>query len=312
MVEFAAALLPALLIVALGWVIAHSGFIAREAWAPIERLVYYVLFPALIAHTLAKAEFSRASLLVIATVLGAQFVMAGLGLLARHRGGSSEFGRPAKGSIVQSNVRWNTFVAVAVVDTLYGTQGLALLAIVAASMIPSANIISIVALIHYSTRPDERISAGDIALRVLTNPLVIACVVGGLLGLFHLPEDTLADRVLVSLGQASVALGLLTAGAGIDLTFLKRSGTRTVYWSLMRLIVMPLAALGIGLALKLPPMALVIVVIAASTSTATSGYILARQLGGNASLSANLIAMQSLLSIITMPAMYLLAVALAR
>ena len=49
------------------------------------------------------------------------------------------------------------------------------------------------------------------------------------------------------------------------------------------------------------------VAIAAATPTATNGYILARQLGGDAPLSANLIALQTVLAAATMPTVFWLA-----
>src|SRR5690606_22751517 len=130
--------------------------------------------------------------------------------------------------------------------------------------------------------------------------------------LVGLPAGTLLERTLATLGDASVPLGLITVGAGINLSFLKSSGLRTALWSVVRLIGMPVAALGFGVALSLSPLQLAIVVIATATPTAPSGYILARQLGGNAAFSANLIALQSLAAVVTMPALFWLATTVAR
>ena len=106
-------------------------------------------------------------------------------------------------------------------------------------------------------------------------------------------------------------LGLLTAGAGIDFTALKRSGARTFLWSAVRLAGLPLTALALGLWIGLPQMHLLVAVICTASPTATNGYILARQLGGDAPFSANLIAVQTVLSIITMPALYMLTLYLS-
>ena len=109
------------------------------------------------------------------------------------------------------------------------------------------------------------------------------------------------------MGQSVIALGLLTAGAGVDFTALKGSGVRTLMWSVIRLAGLPLSALGLGLLIGLPEMHLLVAVICTASPTATNGYILARQLGGDAPFSANLIAVQTLLSIVTMPLIYMLA-----
>jgi len=67
---------------------------------------------------------------------------------------------------------------------------------------------------------------------------------------------------------------------------------------------LPTLAIGVALLLGISGTPLAIAVISASVPTATSSYILARQLGGDAPLAANLIAMQTVLSLITMPVIW--------
>ncbi|MEZ5947419.1 MAG: hypothetical protein R3C04_11320 [Hyphomonas sp.] len=49
---------------------------------------------------------------------------------------------------------------------------------------------------------------------------------------------------------------------------------------------------------------LLIAVICASTPTATSSYILAKELGGDAPFAANLLAVETVLAMATMPLLY--------
>ena len=310
MQQFLSALLPVFVVVSCGWFLARREFVPAEAWGYLEKFAYLVFIPALIVGKLAKADFTSALWALMGTVIAAQFVLGALGLLARHGKDVPEFGRAAKGSIIQSNVRWNIFVAVAIVEPLYGLHGMVMLAIAAAALIPTANVLSILALTHYSDREEVRITAG-LWFRMLKNPLVLSCVAGAAIGGLHLPEGNPLDRTVGILGNASVALGLLTVGAGLNLSYLRRSGLRTALWSAIRLVGMPLVALGVGLALGLAESQLAIAVIAASTPTAPSGYILARQLGGNATFSANLIAVQSLISLVTMPLVFAIAMLVA-
>jgi predicted permease len=133
------------------------------------------------------------------------------------------------------------------------------------------------------------------------NPLVIACLIGGLINVSGVSIPVVADRVLEILASAALALGLLSAGAGIDLRALRRTGLLTLFWSLVRLLLLPLLAIGVAITLEVDGTSLAVIAIAAATPTATNGYILARQLGGDAPFMANLIATQTLLACITMP-----------
>jgi predicted permease len=308
MLAFIYALIPVILIVATGRFMAWREMIAPAGWRGIERISYVLLFPALIIREIANAPLETAPWGLAIALVGAQVGLFLIGLLARARGGL-----PAKGSIIQSNVRWTAFVALSIAGALFGSEGLALVAISAALMIPFANIFSVGALIKYgdsefSDTPGYR---PNIARGLATNPLILACIIGTGLNLTGLAPTGVADETLRLMGQAVIALGLLTAGAGVDFSALRGAGVRTVQWSLIRLLGLPLLALGLGLWIGLPTMHLLVAVICTASPTATNGYILARQLGGNAPLSANLIAVQTVLSIVTMPLIYMLALNLS-
>ncbi|MEO1100288.1 MAG: AEC family transporter [Pseudomonadota bacterium] len=302
---FLSALGPVIVIVALGRLLAWRGTIAPEGWRAAERLSYVLLFPLLIIRALANAPFETAPWKLAAALLIAQCALALLSLAAR---GLNFIPRHPTGAIIQSNARWNTFVALSIAASLFGEEGLALVAIAAAAMIPTANVISVAALTHFSERTNGEKPA--LLKPLATNPLIIACVIGGALNVAGLPPTGMIDRTMEILAQATIALGLLTAGAGVDLGALKRAGLRTFTWSLIRLAGLPLIAIGLALALGVSGMQLAIVAICSATPTATNGYILARQLGGDAPLSANLIAVQTVLAAITMPAAYILAMSL--
>ncbi len=296
---FLAALVPVILIVVLGRFLGWRKVLPDDGWRAIERLAYLVLFPALIIRALARAPFETAPWKLALVLIGAQCLLGLVGLLARSWPGIT---RPAVGSIIQSNVRWNTFVALSIGSAMFGEEGLALVSIAAAAMIPTANILSVTALTAHAE--DEALPKRNPVLELARNPLIIACIIGGALAALNITIPPLIDLTIELLGQGTIALGLLCAGAGMDIAALGRSGIKTLTWSLVRLIGLPALAIGGALLIGLTGTPLAIAVICVSVPTATSSYILARQLGGDAPLAANLIAMQTVLSMLTMPAIW--------
>lgn len=296
MSAFLAALVPVILITALGRFLGWRNVIADDGWRAIERLAYVLLLPALIIRALAKAPFDEAPWKLMVVLILAQCLLGAFALLARRWPGIR---RPEVGSIIQSNVRWNTFVALSIASALFGDEGLALVSIAAAAMIPAANILSVAALTSHAERGD--LPKRNPITELARNPLIIACIIGGALAAFNIEIPELLDLTIDLLGQGTIALGLLAAGAGMDIAALGRSGVKTVTWSLVRLIGLPLLAISGGIALGVSGTSLAIITISAAVPTATSSYILARQLGGDAPLAANLIAMQTVLSVATMP-----------
>jgi len=305
MSAFLTALVPVILIVALGQFLARRGMITPEAFRAMDRLSFLVLLPALIVRALANASFDEAPWPMLATLLLAQVVMALVGLSSRWWPGIA---RPSVGTIVQSNVRWNTIIALSIGAQLFGNEGVALVSLVAAAMIPMANVISVYALIAHADHPPGKKPQPLLALT--RNPLVIACVIGITLASFHLKLPVVADEALKMLANAAIAAGLLSAGAGVDLGALRRAGVRTFFWSMVRLAGMPLATLGIGLLLGLSGLPLAIALICSATSTAPNSYVLARELGGDPALAANLIAVQTLSAAVTLPLVWLLILAI--
>lgn len=295
---FLNALLPVMFMVALGQFLAWRNLPDRDGWRSIERLCYVALIPALIILVLSRAPFDEAPWKIALTLFMAQILMAGTGLLSMFWPGIS---RPAIGSIIQSNSRWNTFIALTISGVLYGEEGLALTALCAAILIPMANVLSILALTHYGHN-ESGIKRHPFS-ELVRNPLVIACVIGAGLNVAGLQPSGIFETILTLVSDPAMALGLLAAGAGINFIALRRAGFFTLFWSLVRLIGMPVLTAVIARYLfGLEGVPLAVMIIATATPTATNGYILARQLGGDADLMANLIATQTVTAALTMPA----------
>ncbi|MAI91967.1 AEC family transporter [Ponticaulis sp.] len=294
---FLGALIPVMFMVSLGQFLAWRQIPPREGWRSIERLCYMALVPALIILVLSRAPLQDAPWKIALTLVVSQIILAAIGLTSQLWPGID---RPSVGSIVQSNSRWNTFIALTISGVLYGDNGLAITAICAAIMIPMANILSILALSHFGHN-ETGIKRNPFA-ELIRNPLVIACIIGAFLNFANLKPTGLFETILTLVSNPAMSLGLLAAGAGVNFLALRRAGLLTVFWSLVRLIGMPIVAGLIGrYIMGIEGEALAIILIATATPTATNGYILARQLGGNADLMANLIASQTLLSALTIP-----------
>ena len=103
------------------------------------------------------------------------------------------------------------------------------------------------------------------------------------------------------LGRASLALGLLLVGAGLLLGEVFKLDARVYVTAALKLFVMPMIAIGIAVALGLSGVALSVVAIASSVPSAPSGYVLARQLGGDAPLLARILTFETLLALATIP-----------
>lgn len=287
------ALSPVVLILLLGKALSLTNILSDHGWISLERATYFVLFPALIVSKLSVADFSQIDWRLPAALIGGQLVLAALTIVIARL---SSQPRNRVGVFVQSGVRWNTFIALAIAQDLIGPNGVALVAAAAAAMIPVANVISILGLTHYA---DQRVDLRKVARSLALNPLVLACMLGILINWSNLRLPIGLVESLNILGQATIALGLLATGAAIRVKTQSASIAGLTCWSLLRLLGLPIVAGAIAIALNVSPAIILIILIATSVPTASNGTILARQLGADANLAANLIAAQTMLAIAT-------------
>jgi predicted permease len=269
----------------------------EPSWAPIDRLVYFILFPALLIRELAQADLTGLPVARMTAVLITTQVLMALGArLSRHRLGLTG---PAYTSVLQCVVRWNTYVALALAPAVVPPQAIPLVALAVAIMVPVANLMSVIALARHG-------SAGPIgALRLLravaTNPLILACLAGLALNVSGIGLPELLAKLLTILGQATLALGLLTVGAGLRpahaLDRLGLVGLTTAAHLLLR----PALGVALALLLGLRGAPVEVVALAGAVPTATSSYILARLLGGDADLMAALVTATTVAALVTLP-----------
>jgi malonate transporter and related proteins len=305
-----AALLPVFLLIVLGFILKRSLMRLETQWHGLERLTYYVLFPMLLIQTLVKADLTKVP---VAGVGGALFLsalaMALLCLALRPLLARLAIDGPAFTSLFQGAVRWQTYVALAVSSNLYGDTGLALASVAMVAIIPLVNVFSVAVLAHYAS--PEKQSARAILMTVVRNPLIWACAIGLALNVLHVPLPKIWHEVADSLGRSSLAIGLLVTGAGLHLEGLFRPSVAAGLGVVLKLILMPALAIALALAFSLTGSNLVIVAVCSAIPASSSAYVLARQMGGDAPLLAQIITLQTILAAITMPIFVALAAAVS-
>jgi malonate transporter len=294
------ALAPVFLLIVLGFVLKKSLMRLETQWHGLERLVYYVLFPALLIETLARANLASVP---VAGVGGALFfsalLMSGMCLGMRPFLAARGIDGPAFTSIFQGATRCQTYVALAVAGNLYGDLGLALASVAMVAIIPLVNVFSVAVLAHYAS--PERQSVRTIVMTVVRNPLIWACAIGLAINVSHLPLPRVWHEVAEALGRSSLAIGLLVTGAGLHLEGLFRPNAAAALTVFLKLIAMPVMAAALALLFGLSGPNLVIVVSCSAVPASSSAYVLARQMGGDAPLLAQIITLQTILAALTMP-----------
>jgi len=294
------ALLPVFLLIVLGFILKRTLLRLETQWHGLERLTYYVLFPVLLIQTLVKADLTNVPVagvggaLLLSLLLMSLLCLALRPLLAR-----CAIDGPAFTSIFQGATRWQTYVALAVSVNLYGDTGLALASVGMVAIIPLVNVFSVSVLAHYAS--PEKQSIRSILMTVVRNPLIWACAIGLALNILHLPLPRIWHEVADALGRSSLAIGLLVTGAGLHLAGMFRPSLAASVAVFLKLALMPVLAIALALWFGLTGSNLAIVAVCSAVPASSSAYVLARQMGGDAPLLAQIITLQTILAAVTLP-----------
>jgi predicted permease len=290
------ALAPIFLLIALGWLLRSRGFLGASFWPGAERLVYWVLFPALLLLTTATSDLAGSRGLPLALALvAATLLTAALAFALRGRLGLDG---ASFTSVFQGAIRNNTYIGLAGAGALYGAAGLAVMGIVVFVVVTLVNVLSVLVLLSHRGR---RMRLLDLLVSVARNPLILACVGGFVLNAAGVGLPVLASAMLDILGRAALTLGLLCVGAGLDLGRLGRNPPAVVAASTLKLVVMPVATWGFCRLLGVDGVSAATALLFTAAPISASSYVLARQLGGDAPLMAGLITLSTILAALTMP-----------
>ena len=284
-------LLPDFLLIALGAALARTRGFPPSFWNGVERLVYYVLFPALLFRSLAGSPLSlgEAGRLV---AVGLAFTAAGM-LLALAAAPLFRLPRPTFAACFQCAFRFNTYGALAAATRVTGPAGLAAISLLIGVLVPVVNVAAVAMLVRGG---DARVLPA-----LARNPLVLACAAGIAWNALRLPVPALPARILELLAAAALPLGLLAVGAGLRFTRGTLPWPAFAYWHAVKLVVLPAVAYGAATALGLAGVERAVAVILAAVPTATSAYILAVQMNAPGAPVALLISSGTLIAAATLP-----------
>jgi len=301
------ALAPIFFVIGLGVLLRRSSLVDPGFWPTAEKLTYFLFFPALIVEKLSSARFDDPWVLpLMATVLSAILLAVGLSALVKTllRMPDAAFTAAFQGAI-----RPNTYVGLAAAAALFGNDGLVITAVALAASVPFVNVLSVLVLMLFG-RPaasPNRSRAVTVLLSVLNNPIILAVMLGAGMAITDLRNPPVIGAIIEILARAALPVGLLAVGAALDLTATRSAGRHLAATSVVKLVLLPLAAIPLAAAFGLTGPPATVAVILCALPCAPSAYVLTRQLGGDARLMAGIITTQTLAAALTMPLILALA-----
>jgi predicted permease len=298
MLSTALAIAPVFVMILAGYALRRGGFPSTEFWNLNDRLVYWVLMPALFFRQISTADLTGAPLGPFAAVLCGGFLAAtAFGWAVGRWAG---YDAPLASTVMQASGRFNTFVGLAIAEALFGAEGLALAVLGAALLVPVVNVTVVTAMTLMLS--EERARLPLTVLRDLAwNPLILSIALGAGANLSGLGGLPVIDETAALLGAAALPVMLLSVGANLKLRGLTASAGPLALSATGKLVVFPAATILLIAVVQPGLLPAEIALIYAALPTGVAAYTLARAMGGDAPTMAATITVQTLLSFFTIP-----------
>lgn len=293
--HFVQLLLPDFALILCGFLVCRYTALGRPVWEQVESLVYFFLFPVLLFQSIVRSPMdlgATSSLIAAGLLLGASGILLAYAVpwipgLARHVDAREHAGA------AQVAFRFNSFIALALSERLAGAEGLLSIAVLIGVCVPLFNVGAV--------WPMARHSRTGFARTLLRNPLILATAVGLAANFagFRFPDwiEPTVNRV----GGASIPLGLMAAGAGMQLGHLAQQKVLATSLLSIRHLLLPLVAAGLVFAFGLHGAQATVLMLFSALPTASSCYVLASRMGYNGAFVAGLVTISTLLGMASLP-----------
>ena len=284
--------LPNLALMWLGFFMQRRGEASQTFIDQASSFVFNYCLPCLLFFSVVDSDvdYSKQITLIVAGILVTFILFIGAEIYAKYF-----VSKPAdQGVFVQGIFRSNmAIIGLATVANAYGERGLSIGAVYMGVVTILFNILAVITLSRVSKSVDDTwLSRSTMIIKKLfTNPLIIALVVAfaykasplpPITGVIHTTGDLLA--------AVALPLALICAGASIDLKSMLHPSGLSMQASIGRIIVAPLIAIAIGLGFGLSGVHMGVLFLMAASPTAAASYVMAKAMGGNDVLAANILA----------------------
>ncbi|OOS24708.1 AEC family transporter [Moraxella pluranimalium] len=293
--------LPNLILMGLGFMMQKRSVINPGFIEVASKMVFSYCLPCLLFFSVIKSDVDYAKQVNLLTAgLACTFALF---ILAELYAKFLVKDVADKGVFVQGVFRSNmAIMSLAVVSNAYGNEGLGIGAVYMGMLTIVYNILAVITLSRTMQSGGGFVhQAKDVLLHIIKNPLIIALVSAFGYKALALPElPKFAYKTGELLGAVALPLALICAGATLNVkSMLSLSGV-SMQASIGRIVVAPLMAVAFGLAFSLAPIEMGVLFLMVASPAAAASYVMAKAMGGNDVLAANILGFTTVMSMLGM------------
>lgn len=293
MLTILSALIPVFSLIIIGYLFKKIKFPSADFWPMADKLTYYILMPSLLIYKLSSANFSNIKSFdfILTPMISIFIILLFLFILSKFVFIKADIFT----SVIQGAIRFNTYIFLALSNSLFGDEGLILAILIVSFMIPFLNIICIILFALLINKKEFKLIY--LIKSIVLNPLIISCFIGGSINFLNISLPLVINETIAILAAAALPLGLLSIGFSLVIKEIKNYKKEIFISCLGKFLLFPLLTYFITIVFDLNYIMSAILLIFASLSTAPNSFIIARQLGGDIKSMSSIITIQTFLSL---------------
>lgn len=287
--------LPLFLCMALGYFLKWLKMYDDAALKTMNKLVFKVFLPIYLFKSVFSSNLSEAldAKLITFSVCGILVWFALLMLVIPRLEKENE----KRGVMIQGMFRSNfVLFGLPVAISLCGEENIGPTSLMMGIMVPIFNVLAVITL---ETFRGGKPSLKKMAKGIITNPLIIASVLGVTCYLLDVKLPSAVDKTITDLGRVATPLALVALGGEFKFHKVKGNLSQLIIAVAGKLIVSPLLMVTAGVFLGFRNEMLVPVLLMYGAPTAVSSYTMAQQMGGDGELAGEIVVFATGLSILT-------------
>lgn len=290
--------LPIFIIIVIGGLLQRIGLLNEGFTSVADKFVFKVALPVQLFRDIAvmdiRSDFSGKFVLFCMAATTCMFAATWL------LGQLFLKDKSMVGAFAQAAARGSAAIlGIAFVENIYGSSGMTPMMIVAA--VPLFNIYSVIILTVTSAQGKFDLALVKKLLKgVITNPIILGIAAGMVWSLAGLPMPVLLSKSVGYIASTATPLALLVLGA----TFKGREALQkigpTLAAAFLKLVAIPAAIFPVAIHMGFRGSELVAIMIMLASPTTVTCYIMAKNMGGDDTLSASVVMTATLLSSVTL------------
>jgi predicted permease len=290
-------------LVALGYVAGATGYLKVQTGDALSEFAVGIALPLLLFRTMIGAEFHGSAPWALWGVYFAAVVVA---WTAGHLVTTRVFGRDSKAGVVGGvSSAFSNLVLLGIPFMLgvLGQRGFEQLSLLISVHLPTMLMASIILFEFFGRRRGEPVHPArivrDFFRKLFSNPLIFGILAGLLWRLTGLQLPSLAMRFVDALAGIAAPLALFAMGLGLKKFGISGNLRPVLALSMLKLFLMPAAALALAWLFGLPPLTAKVAVAAAALPSGVNSYLIATQFGTGQALASNQMTLATALAAVT-------------